>query len=389
MKVKTITQVIKKISLITLSLVSLTLSAQDEEEKKWFDNFSLSGSVDGYFRTNFTAPNRSFDGTYVAPGTSFANQNGFALGMVNTILAYEGEKVGFVADLVYGPRGTDAVFAAQTASSSIVNQLYVYWNATESMTLTFGNFNTYLGYEVISPTGNFNYSTSYMFSYGPFSHTGLKADFAIDDSWSAMLAIMNPTDFVDSNPFDTYIVGAQLGYSADNGSAYLNFRYGNEGFPGETDPTFQADLTTGWDLSDSFYLGINTTYLTTGAQDDDADASGFYGVALYPQIKTSESFTIGLRGEYFAQYNGGLSTIEVDENGVITDFSSPTAVNLEGDGSVLGLTLTGSYEIGNLTFKPEFRFDSMSEDDLPVFIDSDREASDSLASFVLGAIYSF
>ena len=84
-------------------------------------------------------------------------------------------------------------------------------------------FNTYLGYEVISPVGNFNYSTSYMFSYGPFSHTGLKADFVLNEKWSAMLAVMNPTDFTEENPYDTYILGAQLGYSEDSGSAYLNF----------------------------------------------------------------------------------------------------------------------------------------------------------------------
>ncbi|UZO80923.1 porin [Aquimarina sp. ERC-38] len=385
MKAKTITNVIKKVSLVALALVTMTLSAQDEE-KKWFDNFSLSGSVDGYFRTNLSGPDKTDDnGNFLAPGTSFANQNGFSLGMVNTVLAYEGEKVGFVADLVYGPRGTDAVFNATTASSSIVNQLYVYWKATESMTLTFGNFNTFLGYEVISPTGNFNYSTSYMFSYGPFSHTGLKADFAIDDNWSAMVSIMNPTDFVDNNPFDTYVLGAQLGYSADSGSAYLNFRYGNEGLPGEVDPTFQVDLTTGWDVSDSFYLGVNTTYLSTGAQEDDADASGFYGFALYPQIKTSESFTIGLRGEYFNQYNFGLTSF--DGAGDV-DFT-PTAINEEGDGSVFAATLTGSYEIGSLTFKPELRFDTMSEDVIPVFIDNDFESSDNLFSFVLGAVYSF
>ena len=378
MKTRIITNLIKKLSFIALAVATLSVSAQEEEEKKWFENFSLSGSVDGYFRTNFNAPDE------VAPATSFAGNPGFSLGMVNTILAYEGEKVGFVADLVYGPRGTAATFASGyfiedadgneirigESSANIVNQLFVYWNVSENMRLTFGNFNTYLGYEVISPTGNFNYSTSYMFSYGPFSHTGLKADFAIDDSWSAMVSIMNPTDFTETNPFDTYVVGAQLGYAADNGSAYLNFRYGNEGFPGETDPTFQVDLTTGWDLSDAFYLGVNTTYLSTSPQGD-GDASGFYGAALYPQIKTSESFTIGLRGEYFSEYNGGVGALSTDD---------------EGDGSVFATTLTGSYSVGNLTFKPELRLDSASED---TFADNDGEFGKSLSSFVLGAIYSF
>ncbi len=381
MKTKTVTHLFKKVSLVALTFASFTTMAQEEpqeEEKKWFDNFSVNGSVDGYYRYNITAPNKAddfdadptTDETFIAPGTSFANQSGFALGMANLILGYEGEKAGFVADLVFGPRGEDAVFLSD-GSAQIVNQLYAYWNVSESVKLTLGNFNTFLGYEVISPTGNFNYSTSYMFSYGPFSHTGLKADFALNDKWSAMLAIMNPTDYTESNPFDTYIVGAQLGYAADSGSAFLNFRYGNEGEPGEVGPTFQVDLTTGWDVSEDFYLGINSTYLSTEPQED-GDSSGFYGVALYPQYKTSEKFTLGLRGEYFAVYNGGLT-------GVI-------GLDNELDGSVIAATLTGSYDIGNLTLKPEVRLDAASEDS---FIDNDREVTKSLSSFVLGAVYKF
>ena len=142
----------------------------------------------------------------------FANQPGFALGMINLVAAYEGEKVGFVADMVYGPRGADAVFNSVGNSSSIVNQLYAYWNVSEKVTLTMGNFNTFLGYEVISPTANFNYSTSYLFSYGPFSHTGIKADFALSENLSLMLAVMNPTDALNITQLVDYALGAQLGY---------------------------------------------------------------------------------------------------------------------------------------------------------------------------------
>ena len=386
MKTNYLNTFLKRASIVALALASFTAVAQEEEETKKFD---ISGSVDTYFRTNLNALDTE------APTSSFANAPGFAFGMVNTVFSYQAsENVGFVADLVFGPRGADAVFNS-TGSASIVNQAYVYWNASDAVTITAGNFNTYLGYEVISPTGNFNYSTSYMFSYGPFSHTGVKADFAIDDNWSAMLAIMNPTDFTESNPFDTYILGAQLGYSNDSGSAYLNFRYGNEGEPGvravglDVDedgiidtfaninlaPTFQVDLTTGWDVSEDFYLGANVTYLSTGAPTINDieldDSSGFYGVALYPQYATSDSFTIGLRGEYFSEFGEGVGALELDD---------------EGDGSVFATTLTGSWTQGALTLKPELRLDSTSED---TFFDRDGEDSKSLASFVIGAVYSF
>ena len=157
----------KKVLLLALLTVfSFKANAQESEEKEE-KKFSITGSIDAYYRVNLNAPNGGEDGA-PAPGTSFADLPGFSLGMANAIFAYEGEKVGFVADLVYGPRGEDATFLSGAlrpdGSSNIVNQLYAYWNVSDKVTLTFGNFNTFLGYEVISPTGNFNYSTSYLFS---------------------------------------------------------------------------------------------------------------------------------------------------------------------------------------------------------------------------------
>jgi len=324
--------------------------AQEEEaaeEKK----FSISGTVDAYYRANLNSANSGAN--YSAPGSSFANLPGFALGMANVIANYEGEKVGFVADLVFGPRGTDAIFASPlySATGNIVNQLYVYWNVSDKVTLTFGNFNTFLGYEVISPAGNFNYSTSYLFSYGPFSHTGLKADFDLGSDWSLMLAVMNPTDITEFNPNGKYAYGAQLGYSGQ----YLNLI--------SDDGNFEIDYTGGFDLSEDFYLGINAAYF------DGADDTGFAGGALYPQYKTSETFTLGLRGEYF---------VETGDFGAI-------GTGLE-DSSVLALTLTGSATIGDLIIKPELRLDNASDD---AFLDTDGASMKSLSSFVLAAVYSF
>ena len=300
--------------------------AQAQEEP----TFSVTGSVDSYYRSS-----------EYAPGTSFANLNGISLGMANIVLSYEGEKHGFVADLVYGPRGADAVFNS-TGSSNIVNQLYVYYNVSDSFTLTLGNFNTFLGYEVISPVGNFNYSTSYMFSNGPFSHTGLKADIALSDDVSLMLGVLNSTDYTESQPVgDDYMFGAQLGLYGQ----YINF------LSGGLSNVSQIDFTGGVDISDSFFLGVNAT----SYEDDGGEWSG---VALYPQLTLSDSFALGLRGESF----------DIKDSNTFTSF-----------------TITGSINSGNLTIKPEIRIDSADEKVSTWSADGD----DSLSSFVLAAIYSF
>lgn len=368
MKQITITKMRKLLFFAVLGLFNITMSAQESEELgETLPGFSISGSVDTYFRTNFNGLNKvAYDNDDdiiagpQAPASSFADAPGFAIGMANVIFNYEGEKIGFVADLVMGPRGEDAVFLSN-GSSNIVNQLYAYYNLSESVRLTLGNFNTFLGYEVISPAANFNYSTSYMFSYGPFSHTGLKADFAIDENWSAMLAVMNPTDYTEFNPFNLYTFGGQLGFSNDSGSAFLNLIYGEQAL--NSDATFQIDLTTGWDLTDTFYFGLNSTYNSTGDV-------GFYGAAVYPQIQTSENFAIGLRAEYFKE-------LENDTN---------TGIVYGSDVRALDFTLTGNYTVGNLIIKPEVRLDKIDRD---VFVNSDLEFSDNLSSFILAAVYAF
>lgn len=354
MKAITRTNYIKFILYSTLLMLSVSLSAQEEEEAS-VPKFSLSGTVDAYYRANLNSTNTGEPDDIEAPGSSFANLPGFALGMVNVIASYEGEKVGFVGDLVFGPRGTDAIFASPlySATGNIVNQLYVYWNVSDKIQLTFGNFNTFLGYEVISPAANFNYSTSYLFSYGPFSHTGLKADFDLGSDWSLMLAVMNPTDITEYNLTGTYAYGAQLGYSGQ----YLNFL--------ADDGAFEIDYTGGFEVSEEFFLGINAAYFDAAGDED----LGFAGAALYPQYKTSENFTLGLRGEYF---------IETGDFGAIG-----TGVE---DSSVFVVTLTGSATIGDLIIKPELRLDSASDD---AFLDNDGQPMKSLSSVLLAAIYSF
>ena len=106
----------KNIFTILLALSASIIIAQDSLQSK----LSLEGSADVYYRKNL-----STNSTDLAPATSFANLNGFSLGMFNLIGSYDTKNTGFVADLVFGQRGKDAVFLS-TGSSNIINQLYAY-----------------------------------------------------------------------------------------------------------------------------------------------------------------------------------------------------------------------------------------------------------------------
>jgi hypothetical protein len=327
----------KKIILTSLFIaVSLVMNSQEEEKGK----FTLSGSVDVYHTSNLKSGSPGSIGILYG-GSGVAN--GFGLGMANTIFAYEKGKAGVVADLAFGPRGVSA-----NAYEGAINQLYAYYKASDKITLTLGQFNTWYGYEVISPTGNFNYSVSYLFNAGPFSHTGFKLDYAASEDLSLMFAITNPHGVIaGANPNNDYQLGFQTGYKGQ----YFNVAYGADGF-GFTDVLY-LDYTGGFDITDSFFLGINAAY----SNSSDADA-GYQGFALYLQKSFSDTFSLGLRPEFFTTTSGA------------------------GNASVTALTLSGNLSLTeSLKIIPEIRYDTSDDGVVPF--------GKSVSGATLAAVYSF
>lgn len=331
----------KKIIFTLLLVSSLITTAQENDTK---GTFTVTGSVDVYHTSNLK--DNSPGSVGILYGGS-ATANGFGLGMANTIFSYEKGKAGVVADLAYGPRAT-----AANAYEGAINQLYAYYQASDKIKLTLGQFNTFFGYEVISPVGNFNYSVSYLFNAGPFSHTGLKMDYAASEDLSFMLAVTNPHGITaGANPGNDYQLGVQAGYKGQ----FLNLAYGADGF-GFTDVLY-LDYTGGYNLSESFYLGVNGAY----SYSSDADG-GYQGIALYLQNTFNDNFSLGLRPEFFTYLAGS------------------------GDTSVAAFTLTGNYTLTkSLTIIPELRYDTSDDKIIPGFVGTEK----GMTGGTIAAVYSF
>ena len=329
----------KKLILSLLFVSSLVATAQEKEDK---GTFTLSGTVDVYGTANFV------DGSGT-PGILIANPenaNGFGLGFANTVFAYEKGKAGVVADIAFGPKADDANLAGA------INQLYAYYKVSDKVTITAGQFNTFLGYEVISPAANFNYTVSYLFNAGPFSHTGVKLDYAASDDLSFLVALTNShaISSADGNVGGEMQIGGQIGYKGQ----YLNLIYGGVDGSGITDNIF-LDYTGGFDLSDSFFVGLNAAY----SNSSDADA-GYQGVALYLQNTFSDTFALGFRPEFF-QANGA------------------------SDASVTAFTLTANTSLTeNLKLITDLRLDSSEDAAIEVF-----GGEKSVSAITIAAIYSF
>jgi len=350
----------KKLSLFILSLLFcvIIVKAQDEEN----DGLQISGSVDTYWKYDFSGYTSS-DGTSNI-GTSFADeQNSISIGMIDVALSQTIGRASFVGEFAFGPRSFKSIplFQPDGDFDDVyvgIQNLYASYAFTDAFSLTAGYMGTFVGYEVISPAANFNYSTSYLFSFGPFQNSGIKADFTISDRFAFMVGLFNDWNvYQDFNGVSDF--GAQVYFMPIDGwDIYVNFVTG--------DPSGTIiDLTTGWQISDGFYLGLNAADYT--AKDD---ASGYSGVALYPQLSLSDAVELGVRYEYFKlkEYEEGGSTFESQ--------------------NVNAFTLTANLKAGPLTVIPEFRLDGGSDE----FFYKNSEGTEmtkSASQFLIAAVYAF
>lgn len=348
MKIKTI--------LFTLSMIFLTTVLYAQEAEK--NPLQISGSVDTYYKYDFSGF-ESENGTSNI-STSFADQqNSLSIGMIDIVLSQELGKASFVGEVAFGPRNAGS--AGPAGNSGVmephIQNLYVSYMLTPELAITAGYMGTFVGYEVISPTGNFNYSTSYLFTNGPFQNAGVKLDYTFSDRVSLMVGLFNDwNQYNDSNGMSDF--GAQLYVVPVSGwDVYINMI---TGYPSGT----ELDLTTGYQITDDFYLGLNAADYT--ASDD---AGGFSGAALYAQYAFTDNFSLGFRGESFST----------------KDYDDETGVSVEGS-TVNAFTISGNLTAGPLTFIPEVRFDNGENE---VFLNNDLMPTKTASQLLFALVYAF
>lgn len=359
---------IKKIfGIAIISFVTMqTLFAQDSTK-----SLTFSGSVDGYYRYNFSS----------APGTtnnktSFTNsQSSFALGMATLradATALSG-KVTATADLGFGTRAEEFSYyeAANKSSLAMVKQLYLTYALSNNVKLTAGKFATHVGYEVMDAPLNRNYSMSYMFTNGPFSHTGVKMDVTAGPV-GFMVGVAN---FIDQTTSTTNVKTfiAQFSGGSKNGKlkAYLNYAGFFGSNAGENPLALksfsQLDLVVNATITDKFGLGFNATVQSRKQKvnaDNDIPDGSWNGAALYLNFDPSSKVGLTLRSELI----------------------SDSKVIYYGTKNIFANTLSLNYKVGPFTLIPELRIESAQSE---IYTKSDGTGSKSTATALLAAVYKF
>jgi hypothetical protein len=318
---------------------------------------TITGSVDVYYRYNFDNPKSGNLNNF----TSFTNsQNSFELGMASVKVDHSFGKASGTIDLGFGRRAEEFSYGnPEHTTLFAVKQAYLSYAVSDHFKLTMGKWATHIGYELVDAYLNRNYSMDYMFSYGPFSHTGLKADIGLGKKSSFMLGVANTSDLVSTTSSRKFAIAQfSTGSANDKIKAYLNYQgtYGSLSLN-------QFDLVVTGAVSDKFSIGYNGT--VQSVKTDSTSSHSWWGSALYFNYDPKSTFGITLRGEYFDNKKAVVS--------------APAT-------SIFDVTLSPNFKVGNLTIIPELRLDAGKD---AIFEKHDGNTTKSTVTGILAATYHF
>ncbi|MGZ3839411.1 MAG: outer membrane beta-barrel protein [Flavisolibacter sp.] len=353
---------LRKITLSAMAFSAMN-SAYSQDSAKT-SPLLISGAADVYYKYDFGK-------SKLNNRTSFTNShNSFELGMASLKFDYKAAKVEMVADLGFGKRAQEFSYNDQGILAG-VKQLYLSYSPATWIKLTAGSWATHVGYEVVDAYANRNYSMSYMFTNGPFFHTGMKAEVNYKSS-GFMIGLANPTDFkyVPDGYINKKFLIAQYSFSpGDFFKAYFNY-VGGQNI--DTTKSRQFDVVLTSKISSTFSLAYNgtvnhtKTYLGNKVYDE---YKSWWGSAIYLNFDPTSHFGLTLREEYFSDKKG-LKVYSGWAQG----------------GNVVASTLSALFKTDNLTFIPEFRLDQASKE---IFTNKNGSSTKSSANVLFAAIYNF
>ena len=209
-----------------------------------------------------------------------------------------------------------------------VQQAYMQYIAGP-MTFMAGKFVTLAGAEVIDSPADVNFSRSILFGYAiPFTHTGVRAIYALNASTSFTVGVNNGWDQVTAEATNPKTV--ELGVSSTpikplslSAAYYEGQEYVNEPAPLPTPlPTNLAmgdrkllDLVATYTIIDPLSVTLN---YDTASQDNYNGAGAkakWNGLAAYVTYQIAPQWRADVRGEYFNDPQGYRTGVDVGTGG--------------------------------------------------------------------------
>ncbi len=244
--------------------------------------------------------------------------------------------------------------------------------ATGPLTVIAGKYVTLAGAEVIAPTGNTNFSRSFLFYAEPLTHTGVRATYAASDTVSVIVGVNNGWNYSSLQTS-----GAKTGELGIAWTPNKLFSLTAQAYVGK-DPTFDAQRTL-VDAVATYNATAALTFILSydwGRQEQHAAAAPdmkWNGAAFYTNYAFSDQWRVSVRLEYLD-----------DEDGYVT--ASGVRQTLKEGTVTFGYDPVKSFEL-----RLEARYDKSTQ---PTFVRSINEAdanllADSQTELALQGVYKF
>src|SRR6267378_5867041 len=336
-------------------------------------------NVSGYLDAGYSYANRNVEAGGFSDRVFDSQNNSFALHQFGLQVAKQPSRgFGGVVNITVG---SDAQFIHSfpegvAANTFDLTQAYGQYS-TGGLTLMAGKFVTLAGSEVIWSPSNANFSRSILFGAIPFTHTGVRAGYAVSDTVTLYGGLNNGWDqLTDANKGKTVELGASIIPSKAltiNVTGYL----GKESAvaPG-TQPAVTQDqrnllnVVATYTINNRMSAGGEILYVS---QDRPAGSAKYNGIAGYFTYNLNREWRVAARAEMFDDKNN----FHFNSNRV----AAGTDVKYNEITATLAYLPNSSVEL-----RGEIRADQANN---AVFVNSDGSTAKSMQSLALQGIYKF
>lgn len=331
------------------------------------------GATAGPISSGLAGNSRIFDTPGSKTGQNFSSFNLQQAALIISKLPKEG--AGGYLNLT---AGQDAATMASTgfgaglldnnAHMFDVTQAYASY-ATGALTFIGGKFATLAGAELIMTPSNKNYSRAWMFGWGPYTHTGVRATYVASDKITLIAGLNNGWDqVISTTPTKTTELSLILA-PVSMFSLATTYYHGKE-MGATTTPV--AGTRKYLDMIGTITVNdkLNFVFDYGNGRQDDAVTLGsqakWNALALYANYQINDTWRASYRHEAYNDKNGFRS-------GLTQKLTSHTA--------------TVGYAVAkNMELRGEVRFDKSTVD---AFLQSDGTAKKNQTSYAMQAVYQF
>jgi hypothetical protein len=359
-------------------VLGLTNIAHANNALELLKDIEIHGFASSSYSYNFNKPSNNTNALRVYD----KDDNSFKFDTGELVLKKDATKigdVGFRTDLSFGFSSPKTNKATGTDSASTDDDFdlqigFVQYNAPigEGLLIDFGKFATHVGSEIMDGYDGWNYtfSRSFLFNYGPFTHTGIRVQYAVSNTVSVLGMISNGQDNqTDNNSAKGF--GGQVSWApVDNVAIFFNYFGSAESQTDDTKNTndFRNFYDIVADIGIAKNLSLNLNYMygsENNANGNDLDAT-WWGISGIVRYDVNEWFSLNFRGQVFDDNDG---------------FRSSTTQKLTA------FTITPEIRLNNnMVVRAEYRHD---DSNVTPFTDSNGIAKGSQDTLAFNALFYF